>query len=522
MNKRISDNALIVMMFLVIGMSTIAMAFAVSGFQTYTKINVSGGPSSTVCSGITVLPVTNYVIQNCNSGGSPITYRVSQYDGTSINTTTNVVGGGTQDNPKCFAVTDTIGICGASTSSGSTGLKRITITSATTISVSDFTNPAAVAHSWSLSGSNLYMGASSGGNFYRVSTTTFTQTGSWTGLTTGTPTCTNVRYATSVSSGLGIAVCDTNTLISFSYDEGAGSGAITKLSSISLIGSYSSISRHMNIIYDGSGYLYVASGTIGMEAVAMNTSGTLTGTAIQYNIIVQDIKGGVGGYWVAITDNNQIYLLKKQGLTPPNNLVATQTIPTTLGVNSALNTNDSSNYVIAKGNNGNTTVFFIQALVLHNENDQAITSETTGTTTGVDCTDEANANILICRIVGTGVIGGSSGIINAGVLDILVSSGVISGEDTNPQTNGVGYIITFISLAVMTGIFFVFTHGHLKEVPTFIWVISTVAIIGTMTAIGWIDPTFLVISIIVIVALAAMQIRNTIGSSIDFASGGNF
>jgi hypothetical protein len=67
------------------------------------------------------------------------------------------------------------------------------------------------------------------------------------------------------------------------------------------------------------------------------------------------------------------------------------------------------------------------------------------------------------------------------------------------------------------GIFWVASRGDLGSIPTFIWFIVTLAIIGVMTAFSWINPTILIIAIIAIIALATAKVKGVFGSSGLFA-----
>lgn len=156
---------------------------------------------------------------------------------------------------------------------------------------------------------------------------------------------------------------------------------------------------------------------------------------------------------------------------------------------------------------------------------QAGTGGTAGqgtTTGGVDCTNPSNVNLLLCRITATngGNLGGVGGILDTGIFNVFKNSGLISGNDTNPKTNGVGLFITVIGFGVMTAMFFIATKGSLTEIPTFVWFISSLALLGSLTAIGFIDPTFLIIGIIAIVALAVAKTNNTLFNNSAFSTGG--
>lgn len=143
---------------------------------------------------------------------------------------------------------------------------------------------------------------------------------------------------------------------------------------------------------------------------------------------------------------------------------------------------------------------------------------------GINCDLPENAGILICRLTATtgGNIGGLGGIIDTGILSLFVNAGLIDGTDTNPQTNGVGYVITLVGFGILIAIFWLASGGRIKEIPTFVWMVASIALVGVITAIGWIDPTFFIVAVITIAALAAMQMRNMIDRGIDFSTGGNF
>lgn len=141
---------------------------------------------------------------------------------------------------------------------------------------------------------------------------------------------------------------------------------------------------------------------------------------------------------------------------------------------------------------------------------------------GIDCNLPANADILTCYLQNQtgGVFGGAGGIISTGMFNVFKNSGLISGTDTNVKTNGVGYMLVAIAMGVMVSMFFIATKGNMTEIPTFVWFISSIAVIGGMTAIGFVDPTFLIISIIVIVAFAVSKVSKNLFAGGSFGSQG--
>lgn len=138
--------------------------------------------------------------------------------------------------------------------------------------------------------------------------------------------------------------------------------------------------------------------------------------------------------------------------------------------------------------------------------------------TGIDCTLPENANILTCRLGGDGALIGAGNFIvgnvngTTGLTPIICSTGIVDCI-TNPdmKTNGVGYLLVTIALGIIIGILWVASRGQLNDIPTFIWFIATLAVVGAFTLMDLIDATFLVITAIIVVALAAAKIRGLFG-----------
>jgi len=137
---------------------------------------------------------------------------------------------------------------------------------------------------------------------------------------------------------------------------------------------------------------------------------------------------------------------------------------------------------------------------------------------GEFCDDPANANILICRVGGNGEIGSAGAFIvgnitqGTGVLGIGCSMGLVDcTTDSNPQTNGLGLLIFIASIFVVVGMFFASIGARdTFQLPVFIWVVIIIALSAFFTITGLIDPVFLIVSIIAIIALAAPKIINTL------------
>lgn len=145
------------------------------------------------------------------------------------------------------------------------------------------------------------------------------------------------------------------------------------------------------------------------------------------------------------------------------------------------------------------------------------------------CEQPENFNLLRCVLErgDTTPLMGASEQIDESATNIICQIGLVECTqdedgnftpiDDNIQTNGIGYIILVVSLGIMIGIFWVASRGDLGSIPTFLWFIATLAVVGTITAFDFIDATFLLIAIIAIMALAVAKAKGIFGSSGLFA-----
>lgn len=138
--------------------------------------------------------------------------------------------------------------------------------------------------------------------------------------------------------------------------------------------------------------------------------------------------------------------------------------------------------------------------------------------TGIDCTLPENANILTCRLGGDGSLVGAGNFIvgnvngTTGLTPIICSTGIVDCiANPDMKTNGVGYLLVTIALGVIIGVLWVASRGDLNSIPTFIWFVATLAVVGAFTLMDLIDATFLVITAIIVVALAAAKVRGLFG-----------
>lgn len=154
--------------------------------------------------------------------------------------------------------------------------------------------------------------------------------------------------------------------------------------------------------------------------------------------------------------------------------------------------------------------------------------EDSPSTGGLNCDLPENANILICRLGGDGTLGSAGAFVignttdGTGVLGIGCSIGLVDcTEDPNPQTNGLGLLIFLASLFVIIGMFFRTLGANATfTMPVYIWAVIILALSAFFTITGLIDPAFLIVSIIALIALASPQIISRIRGN-TFGGGGS-
>jgi len=135
-------------------------------------------------------------------------------------------------------------------------------------------------------------------------------------------------------------------------------------------------------------------------------------------------------------------------------------------------------------------------------------------TTGIDCTQPENANILICRLGGTGELASAGAFVvgnvtqGTGVLGIGCSIGLVDcTSDSNPQTNGLGYLIFIASIFVIIGMFYRSLGANATfHMPIYIWAVIILSLSAFFTITHIIDPTMLILTVIALVALAVPKV----------------
>lgn len=165
--------------------------------------------------------------------------------------------------------------------------------------------------------------------------------------------------------------------------------------------------------------------------------------------------------------------------------------------------------------------YYITATTVNRVKDQIVAFDEDGggnepnPTGGIDCTLPENENILTCRLnsIGGNELASYSDLIGTsfgnGTNNIFVQLGLVE-EGSDIRTNGVGYGMTLVGLGLMIVMFYLGSGGQLNRIPTFVWFLGTLAVIGISTGFGFVDPLWLIISILVIIALASAKILSTL------------
>lgn len=155
-----------------------------------------------------------------------------------------------------------------------------------------------------------------------------------------------------------------------------------------------------------------------------------------------------------------------------------------------------------------------------------------GTIGGTDCDLPENQFILICRLGQDGAEVGSAGAFvignvsqGTGILGIGCTMGLVDCiADPDPQTNGLGLLIFIASIFVIVGMFYASLGGQntwaLFHGSPIILVLIIIALSAFFTITEIIDPIFLILSIVAIIALAAPKIIGLIQNR-GFGGGGS-
>lgn len=137
------------------------------------------------------------------------------------------------------------------------------------------------------------------------------------------------------------------------------------------------------------------------------------------------------------------------------------------------------------------------------------------------CNDPANVDKLICALGGNGTLGSAGAFVigntteGTGILGLGCNMGIVDcSADSNPQTNGLGYLIFIGAIFVVVGMYYRSLGAEATfKIPLFMWVLILLSLSAFFTITGLIDPTFLILSVIAIIALGVPKIVNRIHPS---------
>lgn len=517
-----------ILVFALLGASFIGVVYASTYSLTRTKVNV-GTVTNNVCAPITDLTTTHHEFMNCGTlGGTSWTVRVVDGDTQTASLAITIVAG-SEVRQKFYPIDTNIAVLSTgATASGTALLREYTLSGTTLTNTRTFNAPCTLgAHSvFNQAGTSVWF-ACTDGTIREVGLTTFTQLNSYTGLTTGTPTCTTPRGAGMFSATVGLAICDTSNAILFHL-----SGAsIVKDDSISLSNNYSTGGQGSSWFYN-NGYVYfLQNDGASPEAINITITGTpniVSTSPIAIPISADNAFGIAGGNYFLISsaDADLIYVLDGNQA-PPNNFVTSFSIGgDTWGANSRIGTSDFDRFVLSKGDNGNSTIYYFTLTNFLVNGGSPSSGGATGPV-GIDCTDPNFSYRLMCQSGnGNGALVGASQLLNQSSTNIICQIGLLPGTITNNtctldnpdiKTNGVGYILFLVAMAIFVGIMWVASRGQLMALPTFIWFVGIVGIAGLFTVIQWLDPTILILTVVAVVAFAVAKVKGFLGGQQLFA-----
>lgn len=482
-----------------------------------TKVNTV---TNNVCDGITILPTTGTVFMACGtSGGTSWTIRAINGATETANSAVTIVAS-SEVRQKFFAVSTNIGVFSTGTlTSGTAMFREYTLSGTTLTNTRTFNAPCTVSTQGAFNtiGTSVWFSCSDG-TVREFGLDTFTQLNSYSGLTTGTPTCTTPRQIAMASTTVGFAVCDTNTAILFHL---SGS-SVVKDDSITLSNTYSNSNEGYRWFYS-SDYVYFYSHS------ALNTPEAINVDLAAHNIVStapialpigtgNDAVVASGGYYLFSGYNDDVIYLLNSNTAPPNNFVTTFTLSgNTFGGEANIASNNGNTFILSKGQNGNSTIFyFTLSNLLVDGSSPNTPNQGTG---GIDCDLPENANILICRLGSSGTAGNAGAFVignttnGTGLLGLGCSVGLVDCRtDDNPQTNGLGLLIFVASLFVVVGMFYSGIGARATwQLPVYFWAMIIIALSAFFTITGLINPVFLILSIIAIIALAVPKIQGIFG-----------
>jgi hypothetical protein len=129
------------------------------------------------------------------------------------------------------------------------------------------------------------------------------------------------------------------------------------------------------------------------------------------------------------------------------------------------------------------------------------------TTTLVCYTDEDGDGIADFPF--SGGLGSASQLVSTSVQNIAEQIGLVA-EGSDIQTNGLGYFMVVIGMALMIVMFYLGSGGELGKIPTFVWMLGALGVLGAFAGFGFVDITFFIVSILVIIALSSIKVVSSL------------
>lgn len=537
-----SENNLIIGVICIISMLLFSFVIHSAFADSINIVRHKVTETSNTCGGIGVTPSTKYVFMDCDTGGATATIRVYLYNGTTQQaTTTYAQTAGDAQRSIAYPIDTTTVVFYTGCASASCSIFREfqigsgpSVSNTRTFTVATCTPQTAMPIRI---GTNIFF-ACTNGDVREFNPLTFTQVNSYSGLTTGTPTCaTTPRGIAMITSTKGVTLCNdagTSKFISFTL---SGS-SVTKVASVNTLDAMQATTNLCQYTSFNStvGFVYCTSTQSGAnDVVSVNLSSLALGTPINFASnadIYTDIGVLINGWYLFPDATSDNVLVLNGNSAPPNNFMFTGGLGgNDLASNARMQLDSSSMLgVMSKGVGVNNTLWYwtLDHFGITGLNTPPPGTGSSSPAIGIDCTDPNFSYRLMCA--GTTPLVGTSAMLNQSTTNIVCQVGLqkctqdANGNfvPSNPdiKTNGIGYMILVVALLVYVGIMWVASRGDLGGIPTFVWAIGAFGIILILTMFQWIDATALVIGTLAIIGLAVVRLRSTIGGSQIFESSG--
>lgn len=227
--------------------------------------------------------------------------------------------------------------------------------------------------------------------------------------------------------------------------------------------------------------------------------------------------------------NGKIYVINETSFSSTPILTFSSTTTTDAGYNGLASYQNGFNGALASGSSTSkilVTYWNVQGsggTPPSNNNTCNSQSPTPHCVGQMDCDLSQNQNIAQCYIIfnpRSNGFQGTGGMLNSSATQLYCSIGLIkcnfdaNGNGTplnsDVKTNGVGYLIAIIGLAILISLFWVASDHDLRNIPTFVWFIAVLGLLGAMVALNWLDPTFFIIAIIALVGLGVAKAKGVL------------